>query len=156
MSNNKFLKWVKWKDRKSLPDLEFPGIYCIAISIISLAEKHFEWIEKIRYIGRTISNGGLKQRLDQFDSEISKGKGKTHGGADRMRYKNQNYNTLSKKLYVSVTSFKCDTKSLDPKDYLIKGEVLKHEYVCLAEYIKRFGHLPKFNDQSNSPKYSKM
>jgi hypothetical protein len=112
----------------------------------------FEWIKQIIYIGMTNSVGGLRARLKQFDNTII---GKTgHGGADRVRYKYQNYQQLANNLFVSVAPFECVVKSKQPHDLIIMGEVAKFEYDCFAEFVKIYGSLPKFNDKENAPKYS--
>jgi len=147
-----FSKWTKWNDRDSLNGIKFPGIYCIAISEIDFSEQDFVWISNITYVGMTNSKTGLKGRLKQFDNTII---GKTgHGGADRFRFKHQNYQDLTDKLYVSVCPFECDVESNNPKDLRVMGEVAKFEYDCFAEYAEKFGELPEFNDKKKSPKYS--
>ncbi len=148
----KFSKWVKWKDRNSLKGIDNPGIYCIAISDEVLSGKTFKWSVDIKYIGMTNSKTGLKGRLQQFDNTII---GKTgHGGADRFRYKHQDYEKLISKLYVSVQFFDCDVASNNPNNLLIMGDVARFEYVCFAEFVKKFGNLPEFNDKPNAKKYS--
>ena len=100
----------------------------------------------------TNSKGGLKSRLQQFDNTIY---GKTgHGGADRFRYKYQNYQDIVNKLYVSVCTFVCDVESNEAKDWRIMGEVAQLEYKCIAKYIEIFHELPEFNDKKKSVKYS--
>jgi hypothetical protein len=151
MTEKKFLKWVKWENKNTLVRINLPGVYCIAISKIDLTNKKFEWISEIKYIGMTNSILGLKGRLKQFDNTII---GKTgHGGADRFRYKHQNYKDLVKKLFLSTCSFQCDVKSNMPEDLRIMGEVAKFEYDCFAMYIEKFGSFPEFNKRE-SPKYS--
>jgi len=152
MIDKDFTKWTKWKERNSLNGIKYPGIYCISISETDLSEQDFEWISKITYVGMTNSKAGLKGRLKQFDNTIF---GKTgHGGADRFRFKYENYQDLVDKLYVSVCSFKCDVNSNAPEDLRIMGEVAKFEYDCFAEYVERFEELPEFNDKKKSLKYS--
>ncbi len=152
MTDKDFTQWFKWEDRNSLNGIKYPGVYCIAISETDLSEQNFKWIYNITYIGMTNSKAGLKGRLKQFDNTII---GKTgHGGADRFRYKYENYSALVDKLYVSVCSFKCDVKSNSPKDLRIMGDVAKFEYECFAKYVENFGCLPEFNNKNASPKYS--
>jgi hypothetical protein len=99
----------------------------------------------------TNSINGLKGRLKQFDNTI---KGKTgHGGADRFMNEYNSYDTDVDNIYVAIDTFHCDVKSNEPEYLIMMGDVAKQEYVCIAEYVKRFGKLPKFNDK-NSPKYS--
>lgn len=112
----------------------------------------FTWNEDVIYIGMTNSVGGLRSRLRQFDNTIS---GRTgHGGADRVRYKYQDYDRLINHLLVSVASFPCNVKALTTSDLITMGEVAKFEYVCFSEFVGRYGHLPEFNDKKRSPKYS--
>ena len=147
-----FSKWAKWENRNKLKNINFPGIYIIAISEKNLEDNDFNWIPQINYVGMTNSVAGLKGRLKQFDNTIGGRNG--HGGADRFRFEYQNYDELVKNLYVSVRYFECDVKSNKPKDLRVMGEVAKFEYDCFAVYVEKFGSLPKFNDKKNSPKYS--
>lgn len=91
-------------------------------------------------------------RFKQFDNTIIRKTG--HGGADRFRYKYEDYQDLVYRLFISVCSVECNVKSNSPKDLRIMGEVAKFEYDCLANYVKKFGNLPEFNDKRKSPKYS--
>ena len=152
MCIKKFSKWYKWENRNNAVNIDFPGIYIIAISEENIEGKKFDWRQDIKYVGMTNSVTGLKGRLKQFDNTII---GKTgHGGADRFRYEYQNYEKLIDKLYVSVVPFICDVKSNSPKDLRIMGEVAKFEYDCFAKYVELYYQLPKFNDQKNTKKYS--
>tara|TARA_R110001583_G_scaffold91457_2_gene233495 strand:+ start:3536 stop:4000 length:465 start_codon:yes stop_codon:yes gene_type:complete len=146
-----FSKWVKWEDRNKLEGIKYPGIYCIAVSNKLLTE--FNFIPELEYIGMTNSKGGLKSRLNQFNSTIRKVR-KSHGGADRFLYQHQNYEVIKDNLYVAIRSFKCNTKSPTPSDLRIMGDVAKCEYDCWAAYIEINGNYPKFNNKSNAPKYS--
>jgi len=148
---NRFSNWEKWRNRELLNGIKYPGIYCISISETDLSEQNFYWISQISYIGMTNSKAGLKGRLKQSDNTII---GKTgHGGADRFRFKYENYQDLVDKLYVLVCSFECNVKSDAPKDLRIMGEVAKFEYYCFAEYVAKFGELLEFNNKSKAPKY---
>ena len=169
MGGMKFSKWVLFKssdkqnyDRKTLPGIDLPGIYVLAISQKDISGDSFEWIEEIKYIGMTNSKNGLKGRLQQFENTM---RGMTgHGGARRFRndysdYKNIN-NTLFKKLYVSVAPFgDVVVKDDNPPEVLrTMGDVAKAEYECFALYREKigprpYGPLPKYNDKKNSEKY---
>jgi hypothetical protein len=35
------------------------------------------------------------------------------------------------------------------------GDIAKFEYVCFAQFVKKHGSLPRFNDKNRSPKHSK-
>ena len=152
MTEKEFTKWIKWQDRHLVKRLDLPGVYAIAVTDIDLTNKTFNLTQDIKYFGMTNSKSGLKGRLRQFDNTI-KGK-RGHGGADRFRFKYPNYNNLIKKLFVSVVKFDCNVSSNTPKDLEIMGEVSKFEYVCFANYVRRFSNLPEFNDKKNAPKYS--
>ena len=78
-----FSKWVSWSERNKLSNIEYPGIYAIAVSKKNISEEAFSWIQEIIYIGMTNSKGGLKSGLQQFDNKITGGNG--HGGVHRVR-----------------------------------------------------------------------
>lgn len=147
-----FSVWKIWDNREQLEGLAFPGVYVLAITDQSVEDKEFSWLEEIVYVGMTNSIKGLKGRLYQFDRTI---KGYTgHGGAKRFRYDYSDYDILKSNLFVSARYFQCNNKIYPPKaeDLLVMGDVAKFEYDCIAEYMKHFGRLPKYNDTKNSPK----
>lgn len=86
MVEEKFTDWKKWEYRDDLPEVKFPGVYCIAKSESDLSERGFNWIREIEYVGMT-NHKKLKDRLKEFDVTIS-GKRFEHGGADRCLYAN--------------------------------------------------------------------
>ena len=152
MYEEQFSEWLKWENRDSAVGIRNPGIYVVAISLNDISGTKFSWLPEIIYIGMTNSISGLKGRLKQFDNTII---GKTgHGGADRVRFKYQNYDTSIKNLFVAVSPFECNVKSNHPKDLRVMGEVVKFEYDCFALFIELFGKLPEFNNKKQSPKYS--
>ena len=103
---NEFTNWLKWEDRNKLEGINYPGIYCIAVSRKSL--NTFSFIPELEYIGMTNSKGGLKSRLRQFDDTI-KLKRTNHGGADRFLYQYENYEEVKDNIYVAICSFECDS-----------------------------------------------
>lgn len=145
-----FSHWTRWKDRHSLQDMGYPGVYALAVSGTDISGTEFDWIKKIIYFGMTNSGGGLKARLTQFDNTIVGKEG--HGGGERVRFKYRNYDQLANKLFVAVCPVKCSIKSNEPEDLLKMGDVAYLEYYCFAKYVQLFGHLPKFNDKKNAPK----
>lgn len=152
MYQEKFSHWVKWEDRDSLAGINFPGIYVCAVTNRDISGNKFGWLPEVAYIGMTNSKAGLKGRLKQFDNTII---GKTgHGGADRFRYKYQDYEKLVKSLFVAVSYFECSVISEDPNDLRVMGEVAKFEYDCFAYFKERYKTLPEFNQKKASPKYS--
>lgn len=137
----KFSNWTKLSEIGKLD--KFPGVYIIAYSEKNISGKPFK--KEIIYIGMTNSRGGLQRRLTQFDNTL-RNNANNHSGARRIRERYSNYDKLAKKLYISTQTFKCNVLSDQAKDFLIMGDVVKHEYTCFAEYIKRFRNgLPKFN-----------
>jgi hypothetical protein len=153
MIKPKFSKWVPWADRGSLEGLKFPGVYALAISERDLAGEDFDWQKEIVYFGMTNSIAGLRGRLKQFENTIIGKSG--HGGAERFLYKYKKYKKLSVQLFVSVSPVTCDVRSNQPADLLKMGDVAKLEFVCFAEYAKRFEEIPEFNDKLRSPKKEK-
>ena len=152
MYENRFTKWMRWTDRNSADGIKYPGVYICAIADEDLSGCNFSWTTNIVYVGMTNSLKGLKGRLKQFDNTIIGKSG--HGGADRVRYKHQDYEKLVSNLYVTVAPFECDVKSSTHVDLKIMGEVAKFEYVCFARFTELFGQLPEFNNKKESPKYS--
>ena|SRR6266550_4508440 len=147
-----FSTWIRWIERNQLGEmLKFPGVYAVALSDKDLTSTPFEWSEEIIYIGMTNAKGGLKSRLQQFENTIV---GKTgHGGAERVRYKHEDYNLLVSKLFVSISHTECDVKSNRPSDLRLMGSVAHQEYECFAIFAEKFeGRLPEFNDKKKSPK----
>ena len=138
MSKKEFSNWFKWSNRNNAENINFPGIYVIAVTTEDIENEKFNWLPEIAYVGMTNSKAGLKSRLKQFDYTII-GKRSVHGGADRFRYKYQSYDELVNKLYVSVIPFECDVKTEAPKDLRIMGEVCKFEYDCLIIPFKQRG-----------------
>jgi len=145
-----FSKWTQWKDRRSLDDMGYPGVYALAVSEKDISGKKFDWVKEIIYFGMTNSGGGLRARLKQFDNTIIGKEG--HGGGERVRFEYRNYDKLTNNLFVSICPIKCNIKSNEPEDLLKMGEVAYLEYYCFAEYVRIFGQLPKFNDKKNAPK----
>jgi len=158
MNESRFSKWEIWGDRGNIPGINFPGIYVLAISEVSLSGKPFSWIKEIEYVGMTNSKGGLKGRLQQFENTM---RGKSgHGGARRFRFvypdaSNIEY-TLFNKFYVSVAAFDCDvTLPYKPEDLIVMGDVAKAEYECFARYLKEFKEMPKYNNKEDNEKLPK-
>lgn len=145
-----FSKWKPWEKREELDGLGYPGVYALAISSRNLSNKLFSLTEEIAYFGMTNSGNGLQGRLNQFHNTIIGKIG--HGGAERFLFKHKNYNALKEKLFVSVNFAECDVSSSKPEDLCRMGDVASFEYICFAEYAKKFGRLPEFNDKKLSPK----
>jgi hypothetical protein len=143
--------WTKWNERNRLDDMKQPGIYFIAHTNNDISGQPFSLIEEIIYIGMTISNNGLKGRLDQFLIGM-KGKMGIHGGAERVKFKHKDEKLFFRDCYVSVCPFPLSKSRDTVTDLRIKGECVKHEYTSFADYMAKFGRLPEFNDQERSKK----
>ena len=143
------MKWRKWNDKNSIPNLDEPGIYFIAHSENDLTKNDFSIIEEIVYIGMSISKKGAKGRLQQFESGM-KGKKGIHGGAERVKFKHSDENLFFKDTFVFAELFTLtDDEVFNWKQ---KGNCVKHEYVRFSNFLEKFGKLPEFNDQKRSKK----
>mgnify|MGYP003627092980 FL=1 len=143
------MKWKRWIDKNSIPNLNEPGIYFITHSKKDLTKNEFSITGEIVYIGMSISKKGTKGRLQQFERGM-KGKIGIHGGAERVKFKHSDENLFFKDTFISVESFVLtDDEVFNWKQ---KGNCVKHEYVRFADYLEKFGKLPEFNDQKRSKK----
>ena len=70
----------------------------------------------------TNSANGLQGGLKRFDNTIV-GKNEP-GSVERFLFKYKSYKTLTKNLYVSVNSEKCNMKSNRPEDLYKIGEIV--------------------------------
>jgi len=150
MRENIFSCWERWHSRNKLGELEYPGVYALALSTSNIAGRSFSWRREIIYVGMTNAVSGLKGRLKQFDNAIRGKHG--HGGGERVRYRHRDYERLTKRLYVAVAPFKCDVTSNAPADLRTMGDVAQFEFLCFARYVEKFRRLPEFNDKKASPK----
>lgn len=147
-----FSVWKKWSARSEFEsDLEWPGVYALAVSTKDLSNKPFSLIEEVRYFGMTRAKAGLKSRLGQFNNTIIGKIG--HGGAERfLGAYEKDMKLLKKNLYVSINFMKCDVKSNNPEDLKKIGKILEFEYICFAKYVEKHDELPRFNNFKKSPK----
>ena len=144
-------KWHMWSDRNKIANKNQPAVYFIAYSEENISDKDFSFIKEIIYIGMSISNNGLKGRLDQFEDAM-KGKDGVHGGAERVRLKYKNSEEFFKKAYFSAMIYKLSDKRDSSDDWRTKGDCVGHEYKSFADYMDIFNCLPEFNDQKRSKK----
>lgn len=151
----RFSNWVKFDQRDELRNINYPGVYAIAISTRNIAGTRFRWMKEISYFGFTNAVGGL-QGLNQFNNTLRDKSGPGHGGAQRFRRKYRDGNALAKKLYVAACPFKCDVSTNKPPDLRIMGDVVRAEYFAFAKYVTLFRRLPEFNDKKKSPKQQKL
>ena len=151
MYEDRFTGWQAWPQREAIAGLGHPGVYVCALADEAFdPTAPFAWCRQIAYIGMTISRGGLRARLGQFDNAV---RGRTgHKGADRVRCLYPDYASVVRALYVAVAPFPCDVASHQPSDLEVMGEVAQFEYRCLAEHARAVGGLPEFNDEKKPPK----
>jgi len=151
-----FTNWQPWLSRNKLGEiLRYPGIYVVRLCSETAPENlSFQWAEDVIYVGMTNSVAGLKGRLAQFD-ETMRTPRVTHGGADRVRLKHQDYNHFASSAYVAVCHVVCDVTSNRPDDLKLMGKVAELEYLALAIYVEKFGRLPEFNNKKATKKFSK-
>jgi hypothetical protein len=151
-----FSPWFRWNERGQYPGIKFPGIYVVAISKDDISETEFSIRKEIIYVGMSNAVKGLEGRLKNFDNTIQYlVKPSQHGGADRVRYKHQNYKSLVKKLYVSLRHFPCYPANETATDLRTMGKVANAEYQCMAQCVEELGALPEFNRKKESAKYSR-
>lgn len=148
----KFTAWAKFDFRNEIENINYPGIYAIAISAKNIAGELFNYRKEIVYFGMTNSKTGLRGRLNAFNNTLRDKAGPGHGGAERFRFDFVDGEALAKQLYVAVCPFECDTSSITRKDLETMGAVCCAEYVAFANYAELFGTLPKYNDKKKSPK----
>ena len=134
-----------------MPNVRSPGVYSIAYSERNITNAEFAWCREIIYFGVADHIG---KRLNQFDKTIS-GKKNSHGGADRARFKYQEYSKLIPRLYVAIAAIGKTPAQNSPDCWRRKGDARQFEYHCIAEYLEKYGQLPTFNNQ-NSPKFSQQ
>jgi hypothetical protein len=147
-----FSVWSKFDNREHLPNIDLPGIYALAVNDQNMAGTAFEYCREIIYFGMTNARTGLRGRLNAFDNSLRDKKGGGHGGAQRVRFDYENGDELARKLYVAICVFECDVTSMERFDLETMGEVARAEYLAFAEYVERYGSLPKYNDKKRSPK----
>jgi hypothetical protein len=143
-------KWYKWEKRNEIESKNQPAIYYIAYSETDISKSDFSLLKEIVYIGMTVSIGGLKSRLDQFEATM---RGKTgHGGAARVLFKHKEADAFFRKAYVSARIFPISTTRDTPNDWRIKSECVGLEYKSFADYLEQYNMLPEFNDHKKSKK----
>jgi|SRR6266513_2652743 len=148
---SRFSTWFRWSERERFEPLSCPGIYAIALSHSSLGGKPFTWRREIVCIGMSNAKHGPKGRLRQFHSTISHVRSQ-HGPALRFLHAYPDFSKLDNQLYVAVLHFDCSPKRALSNDLRMMGEVVRAEYLCLADYLDKFHCLPRFNDKKNNPK----
>lgn len=127
----KFSKWHYWADRTEITNINYPGIYLLAITNQNLTAKTAKY-EHVSYIGMTNSISGLRGRLGQLHSSINGGTG--HSGGNTIRRQLGLYEEWGNglDLYVSVCPVICDTKERTPKDLQLMGAISYMEYEAFA------------------------
>jgi len=155
-----FTPWVLWEKMKKDPDgINCPGIYLITFDKKVLNKAADPTQSEIVYVGMTNSKGGIKSRLKQFVCAVRGTK--VHSGGSRVRYqikRNKNFEfykkqeELLKNLHISFCAFKCNVKLVSPETLRVMGEVAKHEYYVLSDYLEKNKCLPRFNDRKLSPR----
>lgn len=151
----KFTPWVRFDDRKNLPNTQYPGIYAFAISENSLAGREFGLSEKIVLLGVTFKKAGIKGRLEQFNNSIRGKSGIGDKAARRMRREYKDGEELAKRLYVSICHIKCDVTALSREDIGTIYEGARAAYLALEEFHKRYNRHPKYNFPGASSKPDK-
>lgn len=133
-----FTKWRPLKDRESIKELEFPGVYLIAQSDKKLDNRHVDPLyEKIIYIGETGSK--LKKRLSQFESASEGGSGSHYGGKTYLK-ESKKKGWTKKNLFVAVHSCKAKKTKEEIKHFL-----RMQEKKLIWDFITEHGCQPACN-----------
>jgi len=146
--NLKYSRWTLWEERNSLRNIDFPGIYMIAITRKRLRGRKSSYRE-VKYIGMTNAKNGIYGRLSQFNQSIHGRPG--HSGGWTVYYDLGNYKRWKRKykLYVCTMPIRrkieVDKKLRKPDDIKAMGLIAYLEYAALAEYKKKTGTEPKYN-----------
>jgi len=137
-----FTKWFKWENRDNIPNVQYPGVYLIAITDKLLEGIKPQWND-VSYVGMTNSKGGLRSRWRQFDRSI---RGKSgHSGGKTIYKLLGNYESWPLNLYVASMSVKCNISDPTNIDYIKMGIVAFYEYEAFAEHYLNVGGHPKYN-----------
>jgi len=146
--NLKFSKWILWEERNSLKNIDFPGIYMIAITRKRLHGKKALYCD-VDYIGMTNAKNGLYGRLSQFNQSIQGRPG--HSGGWTVYYDLGGYQRWRKKYHLYVCTMpirhkiEVDKKLRKPADLRAMGLIAYLEYATLAEYKRIMDKEPEYN-----------
>ena len=138
----KFINWFKWENRTIIPNIQYPGVYLIAITNGNIENTYPKW-QDVDYIGMSNSRGGLNSRWNQFNRSIRGKDG--HSGGKTIYESLGDYSSWNMNLYVASMSMKCNTENPSNNDYIKMGLVAFFEYEAFALYYSETGGHPKFN-----------
>lgn len=131
----KFSNWCAWKDRNSLNNIEYPGVYILAKFKSGLSKKVDLKDKGIIYIGETCDS--LKKRLSKFNGAAFNS-GEKHSGGVSYR---KEFNDNGDGLYVAIFPIANLSNSI------------RHLYIryverkTILDYALKNGSQPKLNKQ---------
>ena len=136
-----FSPWIRWIDRATLPNIQSPGVYAIAVSSRDIHGENFSWHEQIAYIGHS---DGIIKRLRTFDAVLLMKQDK-HSGAKKMRQKYTDYDALVEKLYVAIAPIGQGRVIKSADCWRRIGDARKLECDCFASFHEKYQRMPEFN-----------
>lgn len=144
-------KWLTFPESIDLMENgQFPGIYIFAYSEKKLEDREIS-IDDIFYVGMSNAVGGVKSRVNQFNSCIE-GNAENHSGGKRFFNVFSNEIPYSefggdKKLYFQFFTLPCDVRKRyrSASDLRRMGLIAKLEYEMLAFIKENTGNEPELN-----------
>jgi len=138
-----FSKWYSWENRSQFPLKNSPGVYILTINSENLEGKTTK-ISQIKYVGKTVSLGGLIGRWRQFDRAVKLG-GENHSAGGNIGKVMGSFDKWGKNLFVAACAIDSDMKKTSHKNLIIKAQVSFLEYEAIAKVFKKTGEVPEFN-----------
>lgn len=145
-----FSKWVLWKDRDSLTDINQVGVYTLGkFDRKELVPVKVDPLDKnIIYFGKTNTGKttSFRNRLGQFDKEAF-GEGGYHSGGSNYK---QIFSGDATGLYVSicpVTWVNVDDIPYDIAQFSINQITTRLEVCLRGLYVYKWGRLPRCNKE---------
>jgi len=130
----KFSKWYKWRERKNIVDIDYPGVYMLAKLTKVPAGKANQLHKDIIYFGETCTT--LKKRINAFHRSAYNSK-KGHSAGHTYR-DSDIYEDKGNNLYVSIMPIKENNYF---RDFFIRYLERK----LIFYYTLEHGERPKLN-----------
>lgn len=141
-----FGQWCHWSEIGQIANLNFPGVYALAITSEHLSGKSMKY-NQVSYIGMSNSLAGIKGRLSQLNRSINGKFGHSGGRSIRNKYGVYIDWKANLYLYVSICPVICDVSKRSVKDLQLMGAVSYMEYEAFSLFRKKVPKkgIPEFN-----------
>lgn len=135
----RFSRWTKWDKKDSIPGIDYPGIYVLAIFKSRLPRKVDLFAKEIIYIGETCATKrNIKKRLCEFDNSAFHPKyGHSGGCTFRKLFKNQ-LDWAKDHLYISAMPAKLKRNINDLFIRFVERKLI-------FQYARTYGIRPRCN-----------